>query len=149
MSLSDDIARDMKEAMKAGDKERLSTVRLLVGAVRNKAIELRTDELADEEVQSVVATLIRQRQDSIEQYAKAGRDDLADKEAREIEVLKGYMPPQLSEDELREIVRSVAAETGATSMKEMGAVMKGVMARVKGRADGRTVNAMVKEVLGG
>ena len=149
MSLSDDIARDMKEAMKAGDKERLSTVRLLLSAVRNKAIELRTDELADEEVQSVVATLIRQRQDSIEQYAKAGRDDLADKEAREIEVLKGYMPPQLSEDELREIVRSVAAETGATSMKEMGAVMKGVMARVKGRADGRTVNAMVKEVLGG
>lgn len=149
MSLSDDITRDMKEAMKAGDKERLATVRLLLSAVKNKAIDLRTDELADEEVHSVVATLIRQRQDSIEQYTKAGRTDLADKEAREIEVLKAYMPPQLSEDEIREIVKSVAAETGATSMKEMGAVMNGVMARVKGRADGRTVNAIVKEVLGG
>lgn len=149
MSLTEDITRDMKEAMKAGDKLRLTTVRMLLSAVKNKAIELRSETLEDDDVRGVVRTLVRQRQDSVEQYTKGGRAELAEKEAKEIEILKAYLPPELSTEELRGIVEKAVEETGATGMKDMGKVMKAVMADVQGRADGKAVSQMVKEVLGG
>lgn len=146
MSLRDDIAKDVTAALKAGEKARLSALRLLLSAVKYKEVDLRR-VLTDDETQQVVSTLIRQRQDSIEQYTKGGRNDLAEKEAAEIDVLKAYMPPQLSVEELRTIVEKAAAETGASGMKDMGKLMKAVMAEVKGKADGKAVSDTVKEVL--
>jgi len=148
MSLREDITSDMKGAMKAGDKEKLATLRLLVNSIKNKEIDAK-HELSDAEVHEVIGTMVRQRQDSIDQYTKGGRDDLAEKEEAEMELLKSYLPPQLSEDEVRDIVKEVVAETGASGMGDMGKVMKGVMPKVKGKAEGRMVNAVVKEVLGG
>lgn len=148
MSLREDITSDMKGAMKAGEKEKLATLRLLVNSIKNKEIDAK-HELTDEEVHEVIGTMVRQRQDSIEQYTKGGRDDLAEKEKSEMELLKSYLPPQLSEDEVREIVKEVVTETGASGMGDMGKVMKGVMPKVKGKAEGKMVNAVVKEVLGG
>ncbi len=147
MSLRNDIAKDVTAALKAGDKPRLSTLRLLLSAVKYKEVDLRR-ELTDEETHQVVSTLIRQRQDSVEQFTKGNRIDLAEKEGAEIEVLKGYMPPQLSEDELRAIVKKAALETGASGAKDMGKLMKAVMPHVKGKADGKAVSDMVREVLG-
>ncbi|MFQ5464964.1 MAG: GatB/YqeY domain-containing protein [Thermodesulfobacteriota bacterium] len=149
MSLTDKITSDMKAALKSGEKLRLSCLRLLLSFVKNKAIELRKDSLDDAEVQGVITTLVRQRQDSVEQYRKGGREDLAGKEAEEMEILKGYLPPQLGPEEIRGLVRDAVAEAGAGSVSDMGRVMKLVMPRVKGRADGRQVQEIVREVLGG
>ncbi len=147
MSLRDDLNTDMKAALKAGDKLKLSTIRMLISAVKNKEIDAKR-ELADEEVHSVVATLVRQRQDSVEQYTQGGRIELAEKEAAEIEILKAYMPAQMSADEVRAVVDRIIAETGAEGMKDMGRVMKAVMAELKGSADGRVINEAVKAALG-
>lgn len=147
MSLRADITKDITAAMKAGEKEKLSTLRMLLSAAKYKEVDLKR-ELNDEEFQQTVATLVRQRQDSIEQFIKGGRQELADKEAREIEFLKGYLPAQMGADELRAIVRKAAAETGAAGASDMGKLMKAVMPQVKGKADGKLVNEIVKEVLG-
>jgi len=146
--LRDDINRDMIAAMKSGDKERLSTLRMLLSAIKYKEVDAK-HQLNDEEVVSVLSTLVKQRQDSIDQFRKGGREDLVEKETREAEVLKGYLPPQLSEDEVRDIVRKAAEETGAAGPRDMGKLMKAVMPQVKGKADGKLVNDIVKEVLGG
>jgi uncharacterized protein YqeY len=148
MGLREEITKEIASALKAGEKLRLSTLRLLLAAVKNKEIELRK-ELSDEAVHQVAATLSRQRRDSIEQFKKGGRFDLADKEEKEIEILKAFMPPQLSTDEIREVVKNAVSETGATGIKDMGKVMKAVMAELKGKAEGKTVQEIVKEVLGG
>lgn len=148
VSLRDEITRDMAASLKSGEKERLSTVRMLISAVKYKEVDAKR-QLDDDEVVSVISTLIKQRQDSIDQFRKGGRDDLADKEAREAEVLKAYLPPQLSGDEVRDIVKKAASETGAAGPKDMGKLMKAVMPRLKGKADGKLVNEIVKEVLGG
>ena len=142
-----DITKDIAAAMKAGEKEKLSTLRMLLSAAKYKEVDLKR-ELNDEEFQQVASTLIRQRQDSIEQYIKGGRQELADKEAREIEFIKAYMPAQLSADEVRAIVKKAAGETGASGPGDMGKLMKAVMPQVKGKADGKLVNDIVKEVLG-
>jgi len=147
VSLRADITKDITAAMKAGEKEKLSTLRMLLSAAKYKEVDLKR-ELNDEEFQQVASTLIRQRQDSIEQYVKGGRQELADKEAREIEFLKVYLPPQLGADELRAIVKKAAEETGASGAGDMGKLMKAVMPLVKGKADGKLVNDIVKEVLG-
>jgi len=147
VSLRADITKDITAAMKAGEKEKLSTLRMLLSAAKYKEVDLKR-ELNDEEFQQTVATLVRQRQDSIEQFIKGGRQELADKEAREIEFLKGYLPAQMGADELRAIVRKAAAETGAAGASDMGKLMKAVMPQVKGKADGKLVNEIVKEVLG-
>ncbi|MEK7773685.1 MAG: GatB/YqeY domain-containing protein [Deltaproteobacteria bacterium] len=147
MSLRDDISKEVSAALKAGDKARLSTLRLLMSAVKYKEVDLRRP-LTDDEVHQVVGTLVRQRQDSIEQFTKGGRLDLADKEEAEIKVLHEYMPAQMSAPELRELIKKAASETGAAGAKDMGKLMKAVMPQVKGRADGKLVNEMVKEVLG-
>ncbi|MFQ5735938.1 MAG: GatB/YqeY domain-containing protein [Thermodesulfobacteriota bacterium] len=147
MSLRDDVAKDVTAALKAGEKLRLSTLRMLLSAVKYKEVDLKRP-LTDEETLQVVATLIRQRQDSVEQFRKGNRVELAQKEEAEIEVLRGYMPPQLSVGELREIVTKAVAQTGASGPRDMGKLMKAVMPHVKGKADGKAVSDMVREVLG-
>ncbi|WKZ32686.1 MAG: GatB/YqeY domain-containing protein [Thermodesulfobacteriota bacterium] len=148
MGLRDDINRDMVAAMKSGDKDRLSTLRMLLSAIKYKEVDAK-HQLNDEEVVSVLSTLIKQRQDSIDQFRKGGREDLVLKESKEVEVLKGYLPPQLSADEVRDIIKKAAQETGAAGPRDMGKLMKAVMPLVKGKADGKLVNDIVKEVLGG
>ncbi|MBI5588212.1 MAG: GatB/YqeY domain-containing protein [Deltaproteobacteria bacterium] len=147
MSLRSDITKDITAAMKAGEKEKLSTIRMLLSAAKYKEIDLKR-ELNDEEFQQVASTLIRQRQDSIEQFVKGGRQELADKEQREIEFIKVYLPAQLTPDEIRAIVKKAAAETAASGAKDIGKLMKAVMPHVKGKADGKLVNDIVKEALG-
>lgn len=147
MSLRNAITQDMTASMKAGDKLKLSTLRLLLSSIKYKEVDLKR-ELNDDEVQQVIATLLRQRQDSIEQFRKGNRADLAEKEEKEAEMLKAYMPAQLSAEELRAEVKRIAAEVGASGAKDMGKLMKAVMGTLKGKADGKAINDVVKEVLG-
>ena len=147
MSLRQDIHKDIAVAMKSGDKDRLSTVRMLMSAIKYKEVDAHR-ELTDEETIAVISTLVKQRQDSIEQFTKGNRMDLVEKETKELEVLRTYLPPQLSETEVRDIIKKAVAETGAQGQKDMGKLMKVVMPQVKGKADGKIVNDMVKEVLG-
>ena len=149
MSLNDTIGRDMTAAMKAKDAPRLSALRMLKAAVMNKGVEKGRD-LEDAEVLQVVASLVKQRRDSIEQFASAGRTDLVAKETGEIAVLEHYLPPALSAEEIDAAVAAAIAETGATSAKDMGKVMKAVMPKLAGKnADGRAVNDAVRRTLGG
>lgn len=148
MSLRDDLTKDMIAAQKGGDKLKLSTLRLFLSAVKYKELDLKRP-LVDEEVQQVVATLIRQRQDSIEQFTKGNRLDLALQEGKEIDILKAYLPAQMTLDELRVTIKKIAADVGASGVKDMGKLMKAVMPHVKGKADGKAVNDIVKEVLSG
>ncbi len=146
MSFTDKVAADVIAALKAGEELKKSTCRLLLNALKNKEKELKS-ELADDDAFRIVATLIRQRGESIESYNKGGRPELAEKEAAEIEILKVYLPPQLSAEELLAIVKEAAARIGASGMKDMGKLMKEVMPAVKGKADGKAVNETVKRVL--
>jgi uncharacterized protein YqeY len=142
MSLKERIVADLTAAMKAKDVARLSTLRMVKASVMNREIEKGTD-LTDEELTKAMQSLVKQRHDSIEQYEKAGRQELADKERAEIEVIEYYR------EEIEEAVATAISETGATSMRDMGAVMKAAQARLAGRsADGRTVSEIVKGKLG-
>ena len=148
MSLKDQLTSDMKEAMKAKQTERLSTIRQLRSAIKNKEIEI-GKELDDDAVISVIGTQVKQRREAAQMYRDNDRQELADKEEAELAILQGYLPAQLGEDELREIVSAVITETGAASMKDMGKVMPQVMAKTKGAADGKLVNQLVREQLSG
>jgi len=148
MGLKDQLTSDMKEAMKAKQAERLSTIRQLRSAIKNKEIDLK-QELDDEAVISVIGTLVKQRRESALMYRDNGRPELADKEEAELAVLLGYLPAQLSETELREIVAAVIAETGVSSIKDLGKVMPQIIARTKGAADGKLVSQLVREQLAG
>lgn len=148
MSLNEQLASDMKAAMKAKQAERLSTIRQLRSAIKNKEIDLKQD-LDDDAIISVVGTLVKQRREAAQMYRDNERPELADKEERELAVLQDYLPTQLGEAEVREIVIAVVAETGASSLKEMGKVMPQVMAKTKGAADGKLVNQLVREQLSG
>jgi uncharacterized protein YqeY len=149
MTLNDKIADEIKSAMKAKDAPRLSALRMLKAAVMNKGVEKGRD-LDDAEVLQVVASLVKQRRDSIEQFQSAGRTDLVDKEAGEVKILEEYLPPAASADEIDAAVTAAIAETGAASPKEMGKVMKAVMPKLAGKnADGRAVNEAVRRKLGG
>jgi len=148
MSLNDKIGGEITAAMKAKDAPRLSALRMLKAAVMNKGVEKGRD-LDDAEVLQVVASLVKQRRDSIEQFSKAGRTDLVEKETGEIAVLETYLPPAASADEIDAAVAAAIAETGAASVKDMGKVMKAVMPKLAGKhADGRTVNDAVRRKLG-
>jgi len=147
VSLREQVTKDMATALKAGEKDKLSTLRMLLSAVKYKEVDAK-HQLSDEEVIAVISTLLKQRQDSVEQFRKGGREDLVEKESKEIEFLRAYLPPQLSEEEVRDIIKKAAAETGAAGQKDMGKLMKVVMPQVKGKADGKLVNDIVKEVLG-
>lgn len=148
MSLKERIINDMTTAMKAKDAARLSTLRMVKANVMNREIE-KGSELTDEELTKAFQSLVKQRRDSIEQYEKAGRQELADKERAEIEVIEAYLPQAASREEIEQAVAEAITETNATSLKEMGAVMKAAQARLAGRnADGRTVSEIVKAKLG-
>ena len=147
MSLKERITRDMTAAMKSKDASRLSTLRMVKAAVQNREIE-KGGELSEEELTKALQTLVKQRRDSVEQYEKAGRAELAEKERAEIVVIEEYLPQAASREEIERAVAEAIAETGASSMKEMGAVMKAAQARLAGRnADGRTVSEVVKAKL--
>ncbi|HEY5672709.1 MAG TPA: GatB/YqeY domain-containing protein [Malonomonas sp.] len=148
MGLKDQLTNDMKEAMKAKQTERLSTIRQLRSAIKNKEIDLK-QELDDDAVVGVIGTLVKQRRESAQMYRDNDRPELADKEEAELAVLLDYLPTQLSEDELREIVAAVIAEAGVSSLKDLGKVMPQVIARTKGKADGKLVSQLVREQLAG
>ena len=148
MSLKERIVSDMTAAMKAKDAERLSALRMVKAAVMNREKEHNT-ELTDAEVTKVLQSLVKQRRDSVEQYEKAGRDELAAKERAEIAVIESYLPQAATREEIERAVEEAVRETNASSMREMGAVMKAAQARLAGRsADGRTVSEIVKARLG-
>ena len=141
--LMDKIAADMKDAMRAKDAARLSTLRLLKSAVEYHKIEKKQEQLTDAEVTAVIKKQIKQRQDSIEGFEKGGRADLVEKEKAELTVLKAYLPEELSQAQVEEVVKATIAEVGATTKTDMGKVMKAVQAKLAGRADNRLVSQIV------
>lgn len=145
-TIKERISEDMKAAMKAGDKIKLGAVRMLHSSIRKKEIDDRT-ELDDAGVIKVISSLVKQRQDSIEQFKAGNRQDLVDKETAELKVLQSYLPAQMSQEELVKIIEQAIAQAGAQTQKEMGAVMKILMPQVSGKADGKLVNQLVRERL--
>lgn len=146
MSLKDQITEDMKNAMRAKEAERLSTIRMLLAAIKQKEVDERIT-LDDPAVIAVVDKLIKQRKDSITAYAQAGRNDLVDKETAEIGVLQAYLPQRLSAEEIAAEVRAIIADTGASGPGDMGKVMGAAKARLAGKADMGQVSAAVKQAL--
>lgn len=146
MGLEERLMEEMKEAMKSNDKSRLSTIRMLRSAIKNKEIEQR-GKLDDEGIYKVIQAMVRKAEESIEQFKVGGRMDLVEKERKEIEILSSFLPHPLSKEEILAIIEEVVAETQATSIKDMGKVMKSVMPKLGGRADGKVVNQLVKERL--
>ena len=132
-SLHDRLSEDLKHAMKARDQLRMDTIRMIKSALFNKEIELKKD-LDEAEMSRVLTVLVKQRKEAAEQYQKAKRDELAEKELKEIVIVEGYLPRALSQEEITQIVESVIQETGATTAKDMGNVMKAVMAKLAGQA---------------
>ena len=148
MAVAEQIAADLTAAMKSRDAGRVSALRMLKAALMNKEVE-KGKALSDAEMQQVMASLIKQRRDSIEQFQKGGRQDLAEKEAAEIVTLGGYLPPPLDAAALEQIVADAIAETGAASAKDLGKVMKAVMPKLAGQTvDGKVVNEIVRRRLG-
>ncbi|HEY3348034.1 MAG TPA: GatB/YqeY domain-containing protein [Nitrospirota bacterium] len=147
MSLKERLSTEYKEAMKARDEIKVSTLRMIISSVKNKEIDSRS-ELDDEGILAVLTTAAKQRREAIEQYEKGGRQDLADKEKAEMVIIQTFMPTQLGRDEIIALIKESATESGAESSKEMGKLMKVLMPKVKGKADGKLVNELVKEVLG-
>ena len=144
MSLKDKIVSDLTAAMKARDVNKLSTLRMVKSNLMNRQIE-KGGELTDEEITKAMQSLVKQRKDSIEQYKSAGRDELAEKEAAEIAVIEEYLPQAASAEEIEQAVSQVIAETGASSMKEMGTVMKAAQAKLAGKTvDGKLMSETVK-----
>lgn len=147
MSLQERLGQEIKTAMLAKDAERLSALRMLKSTIGYILIEKKTEALSDTDFVSVVQKEVKKRRDSIEQFEKGGRPELATKERQEITVLESFLPQQLSAEELEKIVRDAIAETGATSKKEMGPVIKAVQAKTAGRADGKTISQLVGKLL--
>jgi uncharacterized protein YqeY len=147
MTLTKQIVADLTAAMKAQDANKLSTLRMVKAAMMNRQIE-KGSELDDDDMQKLLRSLVKQRRDSIEQYEKAGRQELVDKEKAELEVIETYLPQAASQDEIEQAVAAAIAETGANSMKDMGKVMKAAQAALAGKnADGRLVSEVVKAKL--
>ena len=146
MSLMEKLTADMKEAMKQGEKERLSVIRLVRGAVRQAEIDGKKI-LSDDEVIGIITKEVKMRRDSIEEFERGKRADLVKKAEEEISLLMPYLPSQLNIDEVKKIVEEAVAEVGATTTKDMGKVMGALMPRVKGRADGKLVNEIVRSIL--
>jgi uncharacterized protein YqeY len=147
MSLRDRLTEDLKLAMKSRDQLRMDVIRMIKAAVLNKEVELKKD-LDDAEMSRIMTTLIKQRRESVEQFEKAQRTELADKERKEISIIESYLPQALSLQELEAVITSVLKETGARSLKDMGAVMKAVMARLAAQpVDGKQISDLVKAKL--
>ena len=146
MSLEERLLEEMKQAMKSNDKLRLSTIRMIRSALKNKEIELRKN-LEDGEVAKVIQAMVRKGEESVEQFQIGGRMDLVDKEKKEIEILKSFLPQPLSQEEILQIIDQSIQETQASSPKDIGKVMKSVMPKIGGKADGKLINQLVKERL--
>ncbi|PYP84311.1 MAG: glutamyl-tRNA amidotransferase [Candidatus Angelobacter sp. Gp1-AA117] len=149
MGISEQIQKDMVAAMRSREELRLSTLRMMKSALENKRIEKRAP-LDEKEAQQVLGTLIKQRRDSIEQFQKGGRQELADKEAAEIAIIEAYLPKALGEEEITATVKATIAEMGSPTMKDMGTVIKSVMAKLQAsgaRVEGKTVSEIVKRLL--
>jgi len=140
------IERDMKAAMKSGDKRRVSTLRLLLSALKNEKINSQR-ELTDEEAEAIIRRAVKQRKESIEVYERTGRADLAGAEKEELVILEAYLPQAMSDAELEETVRGIVKEKGFTSTKEIGQLMKELMARHRGRADGKRAQEIARRLL--
>jgi uncharacterized protein len=151
MGISEQIQKDMVAAMRSRDELRLSTLRMVKAALKNKEVDKR-GPLDEKEAQQILATLIKQRRDSIEQFQKGGRQELADKEAAEIKLIETYLPKAMGDEEIAAAVKATIAEMGSPTLKDMGTVMKNVMAKLQAsgaRVEGKTVSEMVKKQLGG
>ncbi|EUJ33348.1 hypothetical protein MFLO_03400 [Listeria floridensis FSL S10-1187] len=146
MTLLDKLNDDMKQAMRDKEKEKLSVIRMLKAALQNEAIGQGGDLSPDDEI-TVLSREMKQRRDSLSEFEKAGRDDLAEKVRAEIKIVEAYSPKQLSDEELENIVKATIAEVGATSKADFGKVMGAIMPKVKGKADGNAVNKFVKQYL--
>lgn len=147
MEIKEQLTADMKEAMKAKDTLRLNTIRMVRGAIKQQEIDGKK-ELTNDDIIAVISKEVKMRRDSLEEFTKAGRNDLVENTQAEIEVLLPYLPAQLSEDEIKAIVQEAIEKTGAASPKDMGKVMGAIMPKVKGKADGKLVNTIVKSMLG-
>jgi uncharacterized protein YqeY len=148
MTLVEKIDSDLKTAMKNKDEIRLMVLRMLKSDLKYKAIDT-GDDLSEEDTIAVLSSAAKKRGEAIEEYRRGGREDLAQKEQAEYEIIKEYLPEQLSEVELKELIKNAISETGAVSIKDLGTVMKALMPKVRGRADGKTVNIVVRSVLQG
>ena len=146
MTLNDRLSEDLKKSLKGGNSIKSSVIRLLKSAVKYREIEKKAP-LTDDEIIEVIMSGIKQRRDSIEQFSKGGRSDLVEKESKEIGILQAYLPQPLTDEELADEVKAVMKEVGATSAKDMGKVMKALMPRLKGRAEGTKVSSIVKELM--
>ncbi len=146
MALTERIESDLKAALKASDRLRLSTLRLIKAALKNKEIE-KGSTLNDDEVTGLLSSLAKQRKESISEFRKGGRTDLAEKEEAELRILQEYLPQELSPEELDRLIRETISEVSASSPADIGKVMKAIMPKVRGRADGRVVNEMVRAAL--
>jgi hypothetical protein len=146
MSLEEKLVDEMKQAMKSNDKLRLSTIRMIRSAIKNKEIEQRK-KLDDEGIFRVIQGMVRKSEESIEQFKAGGRMDLVEKEQKEVETMKSFLPQPLSREEILRIIDQSIEETQASSLKDLGKVMKSVMPRLEGKADGKLINQLVKEKL--
>ena len=147
MSTRETLLADLKTAMKGKDMATVGVLRFCQSAFKNKEIDKRPDPLTEEDVISVLKKLVKQRKDSIEQFEKADRKDLADKEQAELKIIEKYLPQQMSEEQVKKCVEEAISETGASSMKDMGAVMKAVLEKTAGNADNKLVSRLVKAQL--
>lgn len=146
MNLAERLNEDMKQAMKNGDKFRLQVIRMVRASIKNQEIEMRRP-LNDDELIQVISRDLKQRRDSLQDFQKAGREDLVAQATAEIEIISQYLPKQLTEEEIKEIVTQTMQETGASSKADMGKLMGVLMPKVKGRADGKLVNQIVQQLL--
>jgi len=147
LSLLERLNNDMKQAMKNKEKDRLTTIRMIKASLQNEAIKFGKQELSEDEELTVLSREVKQRKDSLQEFEKAGREDLVEKTQTELKHVEVYMPQQLSEEEVTAIVKEAIAETGAASKADMGRVMAVLMPKVKGKADGSLVNKLVQQHL--
>lgn len=146
MAIKDQLMQDLKEAMKNKEDVRKSVITLIRAAVKQREVDERV-ELSEEQVQDIIAKQLKQRRDSLEEFKKAGREDLIEQTQKEIEIITTYLPAQLSIEEIETLVDEAIAETGATSVKDMGKIMSVLNPQTKGRADGKVVNEVVRKKL--
>ena len=146
MNLEERLVEEMKQAMKSNNKLKLSTIRMIRSALKNKEIDLRK-KLENEDIVKVIQAMMRKGEESVEQFETGGRMDLVEKEKSEIEIMKSFLPKPLSQEEILEIIDQSIQETQASSLKDMGKVMKSVMPKIGGKADGKLINQLVKERL--
>jgi len=146
MDISKKLSEDLKNALRSGERDKLSVIRMVKAGIKNKEIE-KMSPLDEEEVYALLNSMIRQRKDSIEQFLKGEREDLVKQEEKELSIIQSYLPVQLTEDEVKEMITDTIGETGASSLRDTGKVMKIIIPRIKGRFDSKLLNELVKRAL--